>query len=135
MSARVLITGGRAVVSFPYSAYVVERLKAEVPPPCREYDPARKLWTIYPPYIGPAVAIIRSAYPDAEIEDAAAPTITPPAIDPDFAELHLLPTAPPELIDVAYRTLARIHHPDAGGDTRVMQRLNAARDAIARRAS
>lgn len=119
MSARVLITGGRAVVSFPYSAYVVERLKAEVPPP----------------YIGPAVAIIRSAYPDAEIEDAAAPTITPPAIDPDFAELHLLPTAPPELIDVAYRTLARIHHPDAGGDTRVMQRLNAARDAIARRAS
>jgi len=32
------------------------------------------------------------------------------------------------LVDYAYRAASRKHHPDAGGDTRSMQRLNAARD-------
>jgi hypothetical protein len=34
--------------------------------------------------------------------------------------------APPELIEAAYRVLAKQHHPDAGGDTVTMQRLNTA---------
>jgi len=40
--------------------------------------------------------------------------------------LHLLPDAPPELIKVAYRELAKLNHPDKGGDTRRMQELNEA---------
>ena len=43
-----------------------------------------------------------------------------------FATLHLLPSAPPELIKAAYRTLAQLHHPDHGGDTSAMQRINIA---------
>jgi curved DNA-binding protein CbpA len=43
-----------------------------------------------------------------------------------YAVLHLLPTAPPELIKAAYRCLAMIHHPDRGGDTEAMQRINSA---------
>lgn len=135
MSARVLITSGRAVVAFPYSRAVVDRLKAEIPPACREYDPARKLWTVHQPYIHPAVRIVRSAYPDLEVEDLEATIVSTPVLDPDYAALHLLPTAPPELVAAAYKTLARIHHPDAGGDTATMQRLNAARAAIMEKAS
>jgi len=43
-----------------------------------------------------------------------------------YAALHLLPTAPPALVKAAYRTLATLHHPDRGGDTATMQRVNAA---------
>lgn len=35
-------------------------------------------------------------------------------------------------IELAYRKLARAHHPDVGGDVSAMQRLNAARDLLER---
>lgn len=43
-----------------------------------------------------------------------------------YATLHLQPTAPPELIRAAYKCLAMKHHPDHGGSTEVMQKLNQA---------
>jgi hypothetical protein len=49
----------------------------------------------------------------------------PKNIDP-YQTLHLLPSAPTELVKVAYRCLAQIHHPDKGGDEEQMKRLNAA---------
>ena len=43
------------------------------------------------------------------------------AIEVAFATLHLLPSAPPELVQAAHRTLVKIHHPDvAGGDGQTM---------------
>jgi hypothetical protein len=48
------------------------------------------------------------------------------AIEAAFATLHLLPTAPPELVQAAHRTLVKVHHPDVGGDTQVMTRINLA---------
>lgn len=50
--------------------------------------------------------------------------------NPSFAVLHLLPTAPPEVIKAVYRVLASIHHPDKGGDMRKMQAINAAYEAL-----
>ncbi len=43
-----------------------------------------------------------------------------------YATLHLLPTAPPELIKAAYRCLALMNHPDRGGNTESMQQINSA---------
>jgi len=43
-----------------------------------------------------------------------------------YGVLHLLPSAPPELVTVAYRTLAQLHHPDRGGDAATMVQLNQA---------
>jgi hypothetical protein len=51
-------------------------------------------------------------------------------LDP-YSVLHLLPTAPPDLIKAAYRTLAQLHHPDHGGDTRTMQLINEAYKRLA----
>lgn len=47
--------------------------------------------------------------------------------DNDYYELlQVSPNATTEVIEVAYRRLARIHHPDIGGDPEVMKRINEA---------
>jgi curved DNA-binding protein CbpA len=52
----------------------------------------------------------------------------------EFSELHLLPTAPREVVDAAYRALSRLYHPDQGrADPEAMYRLNDAyREIIAK---
>ncbi len=51
------------------------------------------------------------------------PPAKPKASDP-HTTLWLLPGAPAELIKQAYRVLAKLNHPDHGGDTEAMQRIN-----------
>lgn len=57
---------------------------------------------------------------------------TPPAADSAeaFAALHLLPSAPVELIGAPQRVLARQCHPDAGGDPARGAQLLGATDAL-----
>jgi len=43
-----------------------------------------------------------------------------------YKTLCVTPQAPPELVEGAYRILARLNHPDRGGDTQAMVALNAA---------
>lgn len=44
--------------------------------------------------------------------------------------LHLQPGAPAPLVEAARRVLAKSAHPDTGGDTATMQRINAAADLL-----
>ena len=55
---------------------------------------------------------------------------TEPAGAAPYRVLHLWPTVPPELTDVAYRCLARLAHPDRGGDHKLMLRVNQVREAL-----
>ena len=48
------------------------------------------------------------------------------AVAAAFAQLHLLPSAPAELVQAAHRTLIKLHHPDHGGDHASAVALNAA---------
>lgn len=50
----------------------------------------------------------------------------PPEVRQAFAALYLTPDAPLWLIQSAYRGLAKACHPDLGGDTTMMQRINSA---------
>jgi curved DNA-binding protein CbpA len=43
-----------------------------------------------------------------------------------YAILQVIPGADAVVITAAYRALARLHHPDSGGEARAMMRLNAA---------
>lgn len=55
-----------------------------------------------------------------------------------YAILQVQPTAHPDVIAAAYRALARLYHPDSGGDERAMMALNQAWDILrdpARRAA
>ncbi|MDY6833202.1 MAG: DnaJ domain-containing protein [Chloroflexota bacterium] len=58
------------------------------------------------------------------------------ALDPDYTVLHLLPSAPPKLVDTAYRTLAQLYHPDVNTSPDAnakMKNLNRAYDSIKKR--
>jgi len=115
------------------------------------YDPDEREWTL------PAYSIARlqrwaSAWASREEWDAIprngerrrahserAQSAPGEALTSAYGVLHLLPSAPPELVTVAYRTLAQLHHPDRGGDAAAMVRLNQAvailRDGLMKRAS
>ena len=47
--------------------------------------------------------------------------------------LHLRETAPVEQIEVSYRVLARMHHPDRGGTDEAMRAPNEPHDALKER--
>jgi len=118
---------------------MIEALKDYVPACHRVYVPDRKTWRVdayahdclhgWLAYaratFNARIEWIGEAYadPEAEWTPPPPPRQKPKAVDP-YQVLHLRETAPPELVKVAYRCLAQIHHPDHGGDTDVMQRIN-----------
>jgi DnaJ-domain-containing protein 1 len=53
--------------------------------------------------------------------------------DDPYALLHVSRHAPPEVIEAAYRALAKRYHPDVGGSEAAMKQLNRARDMILHR--
>jgi hypothetical protein len=65
-----------------------------------------------------------------------APPLGPTTVSQDLAQayavLWLRPGAPAMVVKAAYRALAAHYHPDVGGDSRVMARLNLAYDLIKR---
>jgi hypothetical protein len=52
------------------------------------------------------------------------------AVDRAYAELHLLPTAPPELVRAAHRILIKQVHPDAGGSHEATVKINLAWELV-----
>jgi len=123
-----------------YIPAVVSGFK-DYPARFRDYAPGDgKAWTIKPPYAEDALRLILRYAPDADVEytrrtTSNATTRTRQVNNNHFQVLHLLPTAPPELIDAAFRCLAKLHHPDVGGDAATMRRLTDAHDALSRRLS
>lgn len=112
--------------TFPYSKPLIDAIKSAVPAGYRQYDPDDHSWTIERPYVGSVVRLMFAFHPGAEECDAG---FTQASDDP-WKILHLRPTAPPELVIAAHRCLAKLNHPDAGGNTTTMQSINAAVDAI-----
>ncbi len=124
--------GSAADVRFPYDAFVVGEIKRSVPSPLRSYDPDTKAWTVAARYVSTVFHILARVFDEVDVEGSrsgAADRGRPTGGDP-YVVLHLLSTAPPELVSAAHRCLAKLHHPDAGGDTAVMQRINSAVESI-----
>lgn len=111
---------------------VVAALKQNIPARERRWDGNGKRWLFKDNWIEVAADILRVHrlivdHDDAPGEDARAPVSAPPSrVLAAYERLHLLPSAPPEVVAAAYRALAKRTHPDRGGDTTVMQQLNAA---------
>jgi hypothetical protein len=115
-----------AVVTFPYDAEAVEIVKSV---PMRRYhaEPV-KYWSI--PTSEWRVAATRFYFAGFDVVVNDDP-FTPAAVAPGPARgespfVALFDLLPEHLRDGAYRALARVLHPDAGGDTRLMQELNRA---------
>jgi hypothetical protein len=140
---RLLTERGEADLSFPYNAGLVDEIKATIPSRYRSYNAVTKEWTVSPPYADLATTILLIYFPDADVPPRShswerrrksRPASWPPDTDP-FAVLHVLPSAPRAVIDAAYRALAKLHHPDRGGDPVAMRQLTEAHEALSRRLS
>ena len=124
----------------------LELLKAMVPRQLRRYDPEAKQWHIAAmgaqllhrwldcagQSLGAQIQWVGEGAAGEQGSDGSPVRPTAPAEDP-YATLHLLPTAPVEVVRAAFRALAGLHHPDRGGDGEQMRRVNAAYEALARR--
>jgi len=124
---------GSITLRFPYDADLVESLKAEIPSHARTYDPIVKAWTVSAAYSDVAARLMLETFPDVDLVNqsrTAPPADRAPRAGDPYVVLHLLPSAPPELVSAAHKCLARLHHPDKGGSTATMQAINAAVDAI-----
>ena len=109
--------GSAADVTFPFDAFVVAEIKRVVPAWLRSYDPDSKTWMVDGRYVHLVYHVLAQVFGDVDVEAA-------------LVVLHLRPTAPPELVDAAYKCLARLHHPDRGGSTITMQMINHAVESI-----
>lgn len=130
--------GGRSYrVEFPFDRDVVDSIKSIVPAHSRQYDPDEKAWFISPAYRDVIRELLEDVFITVETDSEYRSTFTPPPSDraprTEYTVLHLLPSAPPELVESAYKCLSRMHHPDRGGAGEKMQELNSAVATIRRR--
>jgi hypothetical protein len=113
---------------------IVQAVKS-LPLDRRRYDPQRRLWRIASTslllglgvYLGPDLAQRVERLLGKE-EPRPSVLALPQTVEAAFTRLYLLPTAPRSVVKAVYRALAAETHPDVGGSTADMQRLNAARD-------
>ena len=103
-------------LTFPYDPDFIEALKGTIPGRARSYQPATKVWTVTAAWAAIATRLMLETFGDVEIVDDRQESYRRPdpirASDHRFAALHLLPSAPPQLIEVAYRCLCKMFHPD-----------------------
>ncbi len=114
---------------------IVQAVK-DLPLERRRYVPYRHLWRIASASLLMGLGVYLPGLKErveellAESEPRPAVSAPPPAVERAYVTLFLLPTAPRCVIRAAYRALAGELHPDVGGTTSEMQRLNAARDTL-----
>ena len=108
----------------PYNAAFVRELKGSLPKYARKWDPDRRLWWIAQEFGDSAIRIARQHYDRVIAPELA--LAEPTAWD----VLWLRPGAPSEVVNAVYRALAKMHHPDYGGDNEMMQLINAAYERV-----
>lgn len=134
------------VMRSPYNHHFVEAFKYEVSQSARRWEHNLKVWYLLTPAATlQAIRLARSYYDRVTVSvevqayigykshtDDRRPTMpaTDSKIDRAYKTLHLLETAPDALIESAYRAMAKLFHPDTGGDTAKMQEINVAYDTI-----
>ena len=145
ITQRATVYPAGVLLSAPYDPIatpaLVEALKRLVPQTSRRYLHDSREWFIASAYVDQVIALFRNCFPNAEVIHTDGPP--PPPAQPrplageqEYAVLHLLPSAPCELIEAAYRVLAKAHHPDrhpaARRDQahRTMLAINAAYEAL-----
>lgn len=130
-------------VKTPYSQEFVEELKSMIPKQWRGWDAATKEWFIHAEGEALLAAVLATTFKRSlrtllgEDRRQEAPPPPPPRQSPQRSEvaryfeiLHLLESAPDEVVQAARKALAAKHHPDRGGSTEQMAKINDAVDRI-----
>lgn len=131
-------------VKFPFDLDVVEDLKAAIPARERRWRPETKTWFVTRPYVefvanlllrrfGDLEEVLAFTEPESPHERRGRFRPDPSPIRPTdaaYRELYLQSNAPAAVIEAAYRALAKLNHPDRGGDDERMRAINLAYEAL-----
>jgi len=105
-------------------------LKAWIPPSARNWYPDERVWRVSDSHLAEVRDWCFRWFKADELlieeERPRPPRPAPAPVADPYSVLHLLPTAPPELVKAAYRVMSQLCHPDAGGDHAAMVRINLA---------
>lgn len=122
-------------LTFDYSPAMVEAIKRDIPGTDRLWKPEVKEWW-FKSSVEPIMLRLAERHCGGVVHVEKASDLAPelPAETVDaYRTLYLQPGAPDDLVKAAYRCLSKRHHPDAGGTTREMQRVNAAYEKLVHR--
>jgi hypothetical protein len=125
----------RWALAFDYNSEMVEAIKVNIPSRQRTWKGDIKQWWFKREAQTAMLALaerycgtVRHVQENGDLAPAL-----PAELVAAYRALHLLPSAPPEVVKVAYRVMCKLHHPDKGGMTREMQRINEAYDRLTHR--
>jgi len=144
MRATIIYHENEIWVRTPYKQEFVDWVKGEVAIGCRYWDKTDNVWVISYSYEDDLIvecfklfdAVDRMGTRPAERLKAKAwkrPTQSPLDSGTAYDVFHLQPSAPPEVINAAYRAMSKLYHPDVydGPDaTEQMKKINDAYDKI-----
>jgi hypothetical protein len=140
----IVYDDGAAVVFTPYDEAFVNTLKDYVPKACRKWLPSQKTWIVDADYVT-AVRLLAGEHFDEVIMAHTAPAPSAPPTHtlndclaavarryPHHRALGLWPGVPLALVESAYRSIAKLVHPDVRGEAgaRKMVEANAAYEAL-----
>jgi hypothetical protein len=117
------------VVAFAYHPAAVGLIKQTVPGYARSWGPHRRVWIVDPAWAHILADTLRCYGHTVVGLDAPRQTH---AGDADWARA-LFRRVGPSRAGPVFRSLSRILHPDAGGDTQLQRELNAAHAEISQR--
>ena len=126
-SVRAVASGGYKI-RFPYDAEAVAAIEL-IPYYGRRYNPNGRTWWISSFHIDEARDLLAQI---GYIESGTRQARGPSDDQSPYARLWCRDGAPIEVVKAAYLALTRMHHPDAGGDTKTMQEINIAFETIER---
>jgi hypothetical protein len=135
---------GDIYISTPYHAEFITDLKYAVPSYARRWDKEKRLWSVGASHYQSVVRLLNKhfggytkvdpadmgvAFGESRQRQSQSSSKMPELADA-YATLYLIPNTPLEIVTAIYKYLAKKNHPDMGGDTATMQRINVAYDAI-----
>ena len=110
------------IIEAPYDAGFTDTLKQSIPMKKRTWDNNDKSWYVCTDQLDKVTHILERFYDETILLDFPAQDIATDA----WSKLFLIQGAPIELIQAAYRILAKKNHPDVGGDPEKMKVINVA---------
>ena len=127
MTCRISVENGRARIFAPYE--LRELIKTF---PGRRWHPDQKCWSVPAETVDALADAFRAAgqrvfFTVGGTDDRRPPSPSTPTRT--WAE-HLFVAVGPARADATFRAMAKVLHPDVGGDTTLMQQLNTARRAM-----
>lgn len=110
-------------ISCPYEPHFVKALKREVDSAYRWWDKDSKLWHIRSAFIKEVLPLCRQYYEEVECRVNVKEVLASSKVNV-FEQLFKRIT--PQYADRIYKSLAKVVHPDLGGDADLMKQLNEA---------